>query len=59
MPGQLLFMRHERNVVPGIFGDTGKLMAYPGNVSKLREGLGIDSDSVVRRMEEYFLNEKE
>lgn len=30
-----------------------------GNVSKLREGLGIDSDSVVRRMEEYFLNEKE
>ena len=36
MPGQLLFMRHERNVVPGIFGDTGKLMAYPGNVSKLR-----------------------
>ncbi len=26
-----------------------------GNVSKLREGLGIDSDSVVRRMKEFFL----
>lgn len=25
-----------------------------GNVSKLREGLGIDSDSVIRRMKEFF-----
>ncbi len=26
-----------------------------GNVSRLREGLGIDSDSVIRRMKEFFL----
>lgn len=30
-----------------------------GNVSRLREGLGIDSDSVVRRMREFFLERRD
>ena len=30
-----------------------------GNVSRLRECLGIDSDSVIRRMREFFLEETE
>ena len=30
-----------------------------GNVSVLRKGLGIDSDSVVRRMREFFLERRE